>query len=513
MAFRVYKYLVDKNSARSESKIILYRSIGIFLLFALTVYIVYYAPEGVDKLFCASLFVIFWYSKSNYFWFAFFLIISSYPAGFFTEISGINIRRLPVYSPIPSISLSMMDLFLIVALFKAILRGKKIYLIDIFNIKKIALILPFIVLVSFFYGITLKLFLNETVRGLFFYTLFFSFPALLPNKKEVYKFMVMFFPFVLLELIAQLYTVNTGIEFGNIFRAGALESIRDPLTGEIRAIPIGYIIMRLAFVFAFVLMETKEKIVPKFYALLVIIISLISVIIAETRSAITMFTFIFVLYFIMIAKKKPNIILQLFIVSIIFLIILDFANIFNLNRIVGSSYDRYVGAVSMQENSIKMEDTFDNRVSNRLPILLDAIKKSFFVGYGFSDKYFEVWDPHLGGVIVGLLQAGIFGYFFYVVFIVNLFRKSFKYIKKLRDDNSFKSHIKVFVLCFFGYLLVNLTVDPIFVLNTSMLPQDIFIQLIIATFFINLGIREHVLKKMELRELVGKRNEVAGSTV
>jgi hypothetical protein len=215
----------------------------------------------------------------------------------------------------------------------------------------------------------------------------------------------------------------------------------------------------------------------------------------------------------MIAKKKPNIILQLFIVSIIFLIILDFANIFNLNRIVGSSYDRYVGAVSMQENSIKMEDTFDNRVSNRLPILLDAIKKSFFVGYGFSDKYFEVWDPHLGGVIVGLLQAGIFGYFFYVVFIVNLFRKSFKYIKKLRDDNSYKSHIKVFVLCFFGYLLVNLTVDPIFVLNTSMLPQDIFIQLIIATFFINLGIREHVLKKMELRELVGKRNEVAGSTV
>ena len=452
MNFKIYKLLVSKSSDRSESKIIIYRSIAIILLFALTVYMVYYSPEGVDKLFCALLLVLFWYSKSNYFWFAFFIIVSSYPAGLFTESTSVSLRRLPSYSPIPSMSFSLMDLFLIVALFKAIIRGKKIILIDIFKIKKIALILPFIVVISFFYGITLKMFLNQTVRGLFFYTLFFSFPALIPNKKEVYKFMLMFFPFVFLELIAQLYTINTGNEFGNLFREGALISIRDPNTGEIRAIPIGYIIMRLAFVFAFVLLETKEKIIPKFYALLVIIISLISVVLAETRSSITMFVFIFVFYFIMVAKKKPNAILQLFIVGVIFLMILDMTSIFNLNSIVGSSYNRYVGAVSVEEGSMKVEDTFDNRISNRLPRLLDAIGKSVFVGYGFSDKYFEAYDPHLGGVIVGILQVGILGYFFYIVFIVNIFRKCFKYIKKLRDDNSFKNQIKVFLVCFFGYL-------------------------------------------------------------
>jgi hypothetical protein len=215
----------------------------------------------------------------------------------------------------------------------------------------------------------------------------------------------------------------------------------------------------------------------------------------------------------MVAKKKPNAILQLFIVGVIFLMILDMTNIFNLNSIVGSSYNRYVGAVSVEEGSMKVEDTFDNRISNRLPRLLDAIGKSLFVGYGFSDKYFEAYDPHLGGVIVGILQVGILGYFFYVVFILNIFRKCFKYIKKLRDDNSYKNHIKVFLLCFFGYLLVNFTVDPIFVLNTSMLPQDIFIHLVIATFFINLGIREHVMKKMEMKDLLTKKYEIAGSTI
>ena len=46
-----------------------------------------------------------------------------------------------------------------------------------------------------------------------------------------------------------------------------------------------------------------------------------------------------------------------------------------------------------------------------------------------------------------------------------------------------------------------------------MLPQDIFIHLVIATFFINLGIREHVIKKMEIKELLEKKYEIAGNTI
>lgn len=497
MEFKFYRNIISRINNQPEGKIVFYRSISIILLMALTAYMVYFAPEGIDKLFCAILLVIFWYSKSNYFWFAFFLIISAYPGGLFTQSSGLYVRRLPIYSPIAKMSFSVMDLFLIVAFFKALTRGNKIKIIDIFKIKKIVIIIPFIVITSFFFGMTLKMFLNQTVRGLFFYTLFFSFPALISNKKEVFKFMYMYIPFAFIEFLSQIYTLKTGSEFANLFDPGSISTIMDPFSGGIRSIPIGYITMRLSYIFAFILLEHKDNILPKSYLMLVILACLTSVIISATRSSIVMFSFIFIFYYFFIARRKPGVLMQTFIIGVIFVMVLDATNIFDLNSLVGSSYTRFVGAVSIEEGSIKPEDTFDNRVSNRLPILLDAIKKSPLIGYGFSDAYFDVYDGHLGGVIVGLLQVGFIGYSLYVMFIVNIFRKCFKYIKKFRDDNSFKNIVKVFTVAFFGYSIVNLTVDPVFVLNTSTLPQDIFILLVLACFFINLGINEHITKKLE----------------
>jgi hypothetical protein len=500
LEYTIQGKIFSPDSERSERKVILYRSIAIVLLFSMTIYMVYLAPLGIDKLFCAILFVLFWYSKSNYFWFAFFLIVSSFPAGLFTETTGLATRRLPIYSPVPLVSFSVMDLFLIIAFVKALLRGKKIMIVDVFKIKKIVYIIPYILVISFFYGFTLKLFLNQTIRGLFFYTLLYSLPALISNKKELYKFMLMFFPFVFIEIIAQLYIIRTGNEFASLFNPGTGSELYNSMTGDIRAIPTGYIVMRLAFVFAFVLLECKDVMVPRIYLLLIILFSISSVIIAATRSAIIMLIFIFISYFVFVAKRKPNIVIQVFITGAIIVMLLDITNVFNLNHILDSSYNRFIGAVKVEEGTVKAADSFENRVSNRLPVLLDAIKGSVFVGYGFSDNYFIFYDGHLGGVLIGLLQVGIFGYLVYIVFITNIFRKCFFYIRKFSDNNPYKSQIKVFLICFFGYMIVNLTVDPIFVLNTSMMPQDIFIHLVVATFFINLAMRYHLMKRAERRE-------------
>lgn len=493
--FSKYNNFVKRFSEGSEVKLILLRTLTLVFLFALTVYFVYYAPFGTDKLFCAVLLIFFWYSKSDYFWFAFFIMISAYPGGFFAETSSTALRRLPIYSPIPKISFTVMDLFLIIALIKAILRGKKLMLRDIFGLKKIALILPYVMVVSIFHGITLKLFLNGAVRGLFFYTLLYSFPVLIYNRKEIYKFMVMFFPMVFLEIISQLYTLGTGLEFANLFNPGTIAEIVNSVSGDIRAIPTGYMNMRLAFVFAFALLESRENIVPKFYSYLIIFLSLSSVLISATRSAIIMLLFIFIFYFIFIAKKKPNLFFQVFVSAAVFIILMDAVNLVNFNNILGSSYKRFVGAVSIEEGSLKAEDTFDNRISNRLPVLWENISNSVLIGYGYSDKYFIYYDGHLGGVLVGLLQVGIFGLVIYTIFLINLFRKCFWYIRRIPDDNSMLGIIKVFTLSFFGYMIVHLTVDPIYVLNSSTMPQDIFIHLVLASIFINMAIREQVLKR------------------
>jgi hypothetical protein len=488
--------LINKYKERSDSKSVLYSSIALFALFSLTVYMVYFAPIGIDKLFCAILLVLFWYSKTDYFWFAFFMIISSFPAGLFSDSSYDAVRRLPIYSPISKISFSLLDLFLIISFFKAAIKGKSVKLLDVFKIKKIVYIIPYVVITSLFFGVTFKVFLNHTLRGLFFYTIFYSFPALIYTKKDIYKFMTMFFPFVFLEILAQIYTISTGNLFTNLFYGSSI-IVHNSITGDIRALPYGFLIMRIAFSFAFVFLDNEERIVPKYYALLVILTSILSVIIAATRTPIIIFILTFIIYFVFIAKKKPNIIIQVFILIVIVVSLLDFVKVFNLGDIINSSFKRLIGAVSIEQGTMKVEDTFDNRLNVRLPILLNAVKNSFLIGYGLSDKYFEYYDGHIGGVLIGFLQVGIFGYTMYLVFIYNIFKKCFYYIRKLAGNNSSLIIIKVFTLNFLAYLFLNFTVEPIFVLNTSTAPQEIFILLVVATLFINFAIKEQKLYMME----------------
>lgn len=495
-----YSVIKEKFRSYSESKIILYYSLGIVLLFFTLVYVIYIAPVGIDKLFFVILFVIFWYSKADYFWFAFFLIINSSPAGLFAISTRETTRMLPLFSILPKASFSILDIFLIIALLKAIIKGDSKKIRDALKLRNIVFIFPYILIISFFYGVTLKLFLNATLRGLFFYSLIYSFPTLINNKRDVNRFMILFLPFVLIELASQLYVLTMGVPIAEILYPGSTSIAYNSVTGDIRAIPYGYHCVRLAYVFSFILLENEEKLIPKFYCYLIMIASLFIVIISATRSAIIMLTFIFIVYFFFIARRKPNVVMQLFVFIAILLLILDFSKVLDLNNIFGASYKRFVGMVSIKESgTIEAEDTFDYRISVRLPKLMESINKSLLVGYGLSDKFYENYDGHLGGVPIGLLQAGILGYFFYLLYIYNIFKKCFFYVRKIPSDNTSLNSIKVFIITFLGYSIVNFSVDAIFVLNTSVYVQDILIHLILASLFVYFALRENAIKRIEAR--------------
>jgi hypothetical protein len=496
---RFYGKIIAKFRPKTDGKVVLYSSIAITILFIITVYMVYFAPIGIDKLFFVVLFILFWYSKADYFWIAFFIIISFYPAGLFTESSSTDIRRLPIFSPIPKISFSVLDIFLIISLLKAFVKGKKDTFIDVFKLKHIVYIFPFIIIISFFYGVTLKPFLNTVVRGLFFYTLIYTFPALINNKKDLYKFMTMFFPFVFFELASQIFSIKMEINLGDLFNPGSQPEAFNSITGDIRVIPTGYVVVRVAFIFAFIMLDNLDRIISKSYSISIILISILSILLSATRSAIFMFIFIFILYFIFVARKKPNIFLQLFITASIIVMILDFSNMFDLNRILGASYKRFVGAVSVEEGTLRPEDTFDHRINVRLPQLVEHIKGSIFVGYGMSDKYLEYADIHLGGLPVGLLQAGIIGYSFYVIFVFRIFKKCYFYIRKFSEDNPQVITIKVLLVGLFGYTIANFTIEPVFVLNATTSPQDIILIFIITSMFIYFGMREQIMNRNKLK--------------
>ena len=471
-------------------------SITIYLLFWLSVLFVYKFPIGLDKLYFAIILFIFWYSKVDYFWFAFFIIIASFPGSFFIESSGDAVRRLPIFTIIPKVSFSVFDIFLIVSLVKAIIKGRKLRIKDVLNIKYASIFLIYTLVITVFYGVSLKTFVSLPLRGLFFYTFFYSFPALVFTRKDTYMFMYMFFPFVFNELFTQAYLLSTGKNLVNEFYSGATSLVvLDKLMGEnIRAIANGHALVVLSFIFALALMNDSDKYASKGYLSLIIIVSFLSVIFSATRQSMIMLAFMFILYLIFVNKVKPGLVLQLFFVGVIIFFLIDVLNVFNVGRIINASFDRLTGAINFSGGSIEAEDTLDYRLSVRLPIILENIKGSMFLGYGFSDKFFLYNDGHLGGVLIGVLQMGIIGYSALTLFVFTIYSTSISYVKRFGEFNTSSAMIKTFLIGMSGYFLLNLFINPTIVFNVKATPQEFFILMVLISQFLKYGRIENFYK-------------------
>ncbi len=496
MKLNFNKYLKSKFTGFEDGYDVFIKSITIYVLFWLSVLFVYTFPVGLDKLFFAMILLIFWFSKIDYFWFAFFIIISLYPGSFFTENSGDALRRLPIYTIIPKASFSVFDIFMIVSLIKAIVKGRKLRFKDVLNVKYASIFIIYLVIVSFFHGFSVKTFISLPLRGLFFYTFFYSFPALVFTKKDTYKFMYMFLPFVFNEVFSQMYLLSTGRNLVTVFYSSATSTVvYDKLMGDnIRAIANGYSIIILSFMFSLSLLENSE-IGSKTYLFVVIIATIISIMLSATRQTIIMIAFMFVLYFIFVNKAKPGILLQLLIATIVIFFIIDVLNVFNLSNILNASLNRLTGAVEIKGGTIEAEDTLDYRLTIRLPIILESIKRSLFLGFGFSDDFFQIYDGHLGGVFVGIMQMGIIGYTSLLIYIGSIYKTAIYFAKRFGDNNSCSNVIKSLLIGISGYVLVNTFIDPVIIFNVWAKPHEFFILIVLISQFIKFGKMEHIYKK------------------
>src|SRR4030042_1991081 len=95
-------------------------SLSMMGLFVLSVFIVYITPPILSKIFFLLLLFQFARSKNNFFWFAYFFIISQGPGYFFADLSITAEHRLPLYTIMSGFSFTPLDLFVILALAKAI---------------------------------------------------------------------------------------------------------------------------------------------------------------------------------------------------------------------------------------------------------------------------------------------------------------------------------------------------------------------------------------------------------
>lgn len=497
MLIPLEKYFKSLYSSEDDSRDVIFKSFGIMVLFSLSVISVYLLPIGLSRIFFLIIFILFWYSKTNYFWFAFFLIISFNPAGFFQESSSEIVRRLPLLTILPKVSFSVMDLFLIISVIKAFVKGKKRRMKDELGIRYIFYFALFLSFITFFHGLTLKTFISMPLRGMFFYTMFFSFPALVNTKKEIAKFLYLFFPFVFLELFSQGYVLYTGDFLQNsLFPGMELFVYRDKLMEDsIRSLAPGYSIVVMSFMFGLVLYDSVDRMTSKVYIIIVMVFGSFSMLVSATRQSILMFALMFLLYVVFVLRNKRGFLVQMSIILLILFFFFDYLNILNLNFTISAVFNRLTGAVQIQNGSLEAEDTLDFRLSYRLPLLWGYIRQSLMLGYGYSDLYFRYYDGHLGGILVAMLQAGISGLVFYTLFIIKIYKVTMNYIKKFGDKITVTITLKSLLVGITGFVFLNTFINPMLVLNFTSRPQEFFIVLVLLYQYINFGKVEYILRK------------------
>jgi len=459
----------------------------LFLLFLLSIFFVYYFPRGLSNIFFLGLLFLFYRSKENYFWFAYFFILSQGPGWFFSDFSKYSPYRLPIYTVFQGISLTPLDLFIILAFIKALSKGKRIKLKLKNPMMLIIAYLFFSLFVTFIYGTDLKT-LGENLRGPFYYSIIISFSYLIYKRKHLYYFLYLIIPFVFFLIFTQFYSLTTGKEFINLFYP-SYRTLDQMEAGLARPLIGGGLLIFFSFIFSIFLLECKESKLSNKFLYFIIGLTYFAVIISATRVWFVIFSFI-LLGYIFISKMKILNSIKIAIVLFILILIFFFSGLVSPEFLLKGSGKRLAEILYVAKGEFKSVPTFEYRYFFRLPRLLEGMKKYIIFGCGFSKNGLKYLDFHVG-FFNTILQFGIIGFSIFLYFFVSYFKLIIKSVKKLSNSNSFRTPIKILALIFGGILIGNFFTFFFFPMNNDIkIPFFIAIFLALTELFINEGEKE-----------------------
>lgn len=468
--------------------------IAIIILFPLSFYVVYFMPQSVSMVFFILPLFLFLISKKDYFWFAFFFIIAQGPGYIFADFSGLSQYRLPLYTFLPGMSFTPLDFFVIVALLKAISKGKRTKLK---LTKPLLLIFSYMIfsflIISFFFGTNADI-LARNVQWIFYYSVIISFSYLVTKKDEIFHFILLIFPFVFFILFTQIYYVKTGTEFIDLVNPGFRGIALNSLTRELRPLMGGVLIMFFSFIFSFSLLENKNYKLSKIYLYLIIILSFFSIFVSATRLWFVIFSFILIGY-ILISRKRGKFAIAVVFIGLIFVAILVNSGLISRSFLLDSAWGRLSQIFSIPKRGISSIDTGYSRFVIALPILLKPIKENPLIGYGFSYISEQYYDNDFG-FFNTILMFGILGFFLFIYFFIRYFLMITSSLKRLNNSNPFRTSLKLMAIAWGGMLIGYFSTWDFF---TFYFEKVFFVSILIAIteFFVRQADREELLIKQK----------------
>ncbi|HLP57718.1 MAG TPA: hypothetical protein VK186_02765 [Candidatus Deferrimicrobium sp.] len=454
-------FLVRQEKQLGES--LLKDSLKILALYFVTILVIYKLPGLMGYLLFILFYILFYKSKKDYFWLAFFYAICTGPGGFFYISEEVTIGQLPIFRIGGGVNISSVEILLILAVFKAFNKGKKQQIPLAKPLGMLLFYSLFLFIVSFFvFGTPIIRFLKD-LRYFFYFFSIIPLSYLVYKEGEGEKLIYCFFPFIFLSFFSAVYYIFMGNYFVNLFAPGLMRQItlgiKEGGSRYVTSLKGGGEILIFGYIFSlFLLFKTRLK-KRRIYLSIIAWLSYIIVLLSATRVWFVVFSFMFITMLIIIRKNLKIVgggIMIAVLLCVPYLMVPKIHNFANL------AWIRIASVFEINREDSIAYTAIEAKKTRRLAKTMVGIKENPLVGWGDSNQFFE----YTGGGDIGnfnlILQVGIIGFLLFINFWMQYFLLVCKSNRKLSQQNPYRGALLFLNISLTGLLISHFTTHQIF---------------------------------------------------
>jgi hypothetical protein len=416
-----------------------------FSLLAISFISVYFMPSVITRILFLIILLIAWRTKYDYVYLVWFIIINDAPGRLFGAGGGGEAMRIPLYTLAAGFSLSFQDLFIIMFVIKY-LTNKQITTFFLNKEFKIFFtVLAFYVAYSFLFGVGYKEFVLIS-RMLIPWFFILIIPAYIPNRVTMSDVSRMLFPVVFIAFVSQVYTYITGTYWDYQLRGEdlSLQLMVDNSSAASRSYSSVYIIFICTIQAFYYLLDDKQNMFSKKYLSLIIVISIFSIYLTATRGWIIAYGVLLVGILIVYGTSRDiSRLFKLGLAAVAIILILT-TQLPVLRSQMDLVYERFTTLEILLKGDVTAGGTLA-RLDERGPRVMGKFKENPILGWGFSEKFFEYADGHVGHQTI-LLNTGLIGYIYLNILFIHILSKIIKIKSTTELDNVRSIWVYIFAM-------------------------------------------------------------------
>lgn len=433
--------------------------------------------SAVCSLWYIALLIMYYRSRNESFWLAFFFVTTD---GFFGFL-GTYSTLLNLIPGMPGIELA--QFYILLSLVK--ISKQKVKTVPFYRNWTILLFIYTLLLlvVGFVNGLSGDLNVYFKVAKMILpFALCYTIPRLIRTIDEYAALFDLCFFVFMVGFMAQIYTVFTGLSPSAKFKKEVVEELE--LGRNLRSYyNVGISLVSLCGALFFSTLK-EQKYFSKIYLNTVVICCFGMAFLSATRGSIIGFGVIILFYYLFISKLQlKNLLLIVGVFIILFTISLSFEKI---NKQLMFALERSLTLEALAKGDNTAEGTLVRL--ERGPPVMEAWADNPIFGWGFSNVYFEKYDVHVGNQTL-LLHSGIIGLILLYGFILYVCGKLISVSRNKNSINPYKKAGLVIPVFTFGWFIIHSTTVQQFAylgIPNSIFPQAVILAL--ANFVITFKI-------------------------